>query len=234
MNGNTETMFGYRREELIGQTMETLVPDRYRDRHSHHRYEYNSAPRTRLMGLGLDLVGRRKNGGEFPIEVSLSPAKTDAGMLIISMVHDITARKHAEEERKQSEERYRSLFENAVFGIFRSTPAGYFIDANPALCSMLGYDSVEQLLEKGSTFDVFHNASQRLAVLGELRRNDRISGFDAVWKRRDGKPVTVRLSGRTVRNAGGETRLSRRYSALTTCCATWIKCSDVCFQKTSN
>jgi two-component system, cell cycle sensor histidine kinase and response regulator CckA len=136
--------------------------------------------------------------------VSLSPAETDAGMLIISMVHDITARKHAEEERKHSEERYRSLFENAVFGIFRSTPAGYFIDANPALCSMLGYDSVEQLLEKGSTFDVFHNASQRLALLEELHRNDRISGFDAVWKRRDGKPVTVRLSGRTVRNAGGE------------------------------
>ena len=96
-------------------------------------------------------------------------------MLIISMVHDITARKHAEEERKQSEERYRSLFENAVFGIFRSTPAGYFIDANPALCSMLGYDSVEQLLQKGSTFDVFHNASQRLALLEELDRHDRIS-----------------------------------------------------------
>src|SRR5438034_7210790 len=96
VNGNTETMFGYRREELIGQTIETLVPERYRDRHVHHRYDYNLAPRTRLMGLGLDLVGRRKNGDEFPIEVSLSPAETDAGMLIINMVHDITARKHAE------------------------------------------------------------------------------------------------------------------------------------------
>ena len=98
VNGNTETMFGYRRDELIGQTIETLIPERYRDRHVHHRYDYNLAPRTRLMGLGLDLVGRRKNGDEFPIEVSLSPAETDAGMLIISMVHDITARKHAEEE----------------------------------------------------------------------------------------------------------------------------------------
>ena len=61
VNGNTETMFGYRRDELIGQTIEILIPERYRDRHVHHRYDYNSAPRTRLMGLGLDLVGRRKN-----------------------------------------------------------------------------------------------------------------------------------------------------------------------------
>ena len=107
-------------------------------------------------------------------------------------------------KRKQSEERYRSLFENAVFGIFRSTPAGYFIDANPALCSMLGYDSVQELLQKGSTFDVFHDSNQRLALLEELDRHDRISGFDAVWKRKDGKRITVRLSGRTVRNARGE------------------------------
>jgi two-component system cell cycle sensor histidine kinase/response regulator CckA len=204
VNGKTEAMFGYRRDELIGQTIETLIPERYRDHHVHHRQDYNLVPRTRLMGLGLDLVGRRKNGDEFPIEVSLSSAETDAGMLIISLVHDITARKHAEEEGKQSEVRYRSLFENAVFGIFRSTPAGYFIDANPALCSMLGYDSVQELLQKGSTFDVFHDSNQRLAVLKELDSHDRISSFDAIWKRKDGKRITARLSGRTVRNAGGE------------------------------
>jgi PAS domain S-box-containing protein len=120
------------------------------------------------------------------------------------LVNDIRAPKQVEEEGKQSEERYHSLFQNAVFGIFRSTPAGYFIDANPALCSMLGYDSVKELLQKGSTFDVYHNPNQRLAVLEELDRNDRISGFDAIWKRKDGKRITVRLSGRTVRNARGE------------------------------
>jgi two-component system, cell cycle sensor histidine kinase and response regulator CckA len=203
-NAKTETMFGYQPDELIGQPIETLMPERYRERHVHHRNDFNQAPRSRLMGLALDLVGRRKNGDEFPIEVSLSPAETDTGMLTIGMVHDITARKRAEEERRQSEERYRSLFENAVFGIFRSTPAGYFIDANPALCSMLGYDSVQELLQKGSTFDVFHNSSQRCALLEELDRHDRISGFDAVWKRKDGKPMTVRLSGRTVRTTRGD------------------------------
>src|ERR1043166_8650950 len=103
---------------------------------------------------GLDLVGPRK-GDEFPIQVSPSPAE----------------HKQDEEESKRSEESYRSLFQNAVFGIFRSTPAGYFTDANPALCSMLGYDSVEELLQRGSTFDVFQNSSQRLSVLEELKRS---------------------------------------------------------------
>jgi PAS domain S-box-containing protein len=204
VNQKTETMFGYQRDELIGQTIETLKPERFRERHVRHRQDYNLAPYTRLMGLGQDLVGRRKNGDEFPIEVSLSRAETDAGLLIISMVNDISARKQAEEEGKQSEDRYRSLFQNAVFGIFRSTPAGYFTDANPALCSMLGYDSVEELLQRGSTFDVFQNSSQRLSVLEELNRHDRITGFDAVWKRKDGRPVTIRLSGRTVRNPQGK------------------------------
>jgi PAS domain S-box-containing protein len=204
VNGRTETMFDCQRDELIGQPIETLITECCRDRHVQHGLDDNLVPHTRPMGLGLDLGGRWKNGDEFPIEVSLSPAKTDAGLLIVSMVNDIRARKQAEEEGKYSEERYRSLFQNAVFGIFSSTPAGYFTDANPALCSMLGYDSVEELLQKGSTFDVYQNSSQRSAVLEELNRHDLITSFDALWKRRDGKLVTVRLSGRTVRNPQGE------------------------------
>jgi PAS domain S-box-containing protein len=97
VNSRTEEMFGYRRDELLGQTVEILMPQRYREIHTQHRSDYNFAPRTRLMGLGLDLVGRRKNSEEFPIEVGLSPAETDSGTIIISMVHDITKRKEAEE-----------------------------------------------------------------------------------------------------------------------------------------
>ena len=145
VNGKAETMFGYARCELDGQRIEVLIPDRYRDRHAIHRDAYKLSPHTRMMGLGSELVGLRKNGREFPVEISLSPAETDTGTLIVSMVHDITARKHIEDELKQSEERYRSLFENASFGAFRCTPDWKIIDANPALVAMLGYDNVEQV-----------------------------------------------------------------------------------------
>jgi two-component system cell cycle sensor histidine kinase/response regulator CckA len=200
VNGKTLAMFGYQQDELVGQTIELVVPQRFRGRHVHHRQDFNASPKTRLMGTGMDLVGRRKNGDEFPIEVSLSPAKTETGMLIVSMVQDITLRKKAEDELKQSERSFRLLFENAVVGIYRCTLSGEFLDANPALCSMLGYDSVDALINQ---VDIFQNPNQRTAVLEGLAKHDRIDSVDATWKRKDGRLISVRLSGRAVRDQAG-------------------------------
>jgi len=97
VNGQTQAIFGYREDELAGQMVEVLIPERYRTDHAQHRFDYHLAPRSRRMGLGLDLVGLRKNGEEFPIEVGLSPAQTDSGMVIVAMVHDITVHKRVEE-----------------------------------------------------------------------------------------------------------------------------------------
>jgi two-component system cell cycle sensor histidine kinase/response regulator CckA len=203
VNGKTLAMFGYQHDELVGQMIEMLIPERFRGRHVHHRNDFNAAPKTRLMGTGMDLVGRQKNGEEFPIEVSLSPAKTETGMLIVSMIQDITVRKQAEEELKQSEQRYRLLFENAVFGIFRISLSGEFLDANPALCSMLAYDSVDELIKKDAKVNVFRDSAQSATLFEELRKHDRISDVEAIWRRKDGRPITVRISGRTVRNPAG-------------------------------
>jgi PAS domain S-box-containing protein len=97
VNGGTEAMFGYPRTELSGQWVEILMPERYSQLHARHRSDYSIAPRARLMGFGLELVGRRKNGEEFPIEVGLSPAETDSETVIIAMVQDVTKRREAEE-----------------------------------------------------------------------------------------------------------------------------------------
>ena len=98
INAKLEEMFGYRREELLGQPLETLLPERLRDTHAAHRLGYFAQPRTRPMGkgLGLDLIGRRKDGTEFPIEVSLSYMEAAGSVVAMAFVTDITERKRAE------------------------------------------------------------------------------------------------------------------------------------------
>lgn len=120
VNGGTEKMFGYRRNEVVGEIVEILMPQRFREIHAHHRSDYNLAPRIRLIGHGLNLIGRRKSGEEFPIEVGLSPAQTDSGLLFISMVHDITERKRLEASQRESEERFRLLANSAPVMIWMS------------------------------------------------------------------------------------------------------------------
>jgi PAS domain S-box-containing protein len=99
VNGQAEQMFGYPREELLGQPVELLLPERFQGSHPEHRLRYHREPRTRPMGAGLELSGRRKDGTEFPVEISLSPLETHEGRLVTTIIRDVTDRKLAERER---------------------------------------------------------------------------------------------------------------------------------------
>jgi PAS domain S-box-containing protein len=101
VNGQAERLFGYRREELLGQLIEMLVPERYRAQHVAQRDDYARRPRTRAMGVGVDLSGRRKDGSELPVEISLSPLRTPDGLLITSVVRDISERKRLEQIQRE-------------------------------------------------------------------------------------------------------------------------------------
>ncbi|MBW3583882.1 MAG: PAS domain S-box protein [Euryarchaeota archaeon] len=104
VNQQTEKLFGYSREELIGTEIEILVPPRYAKRHPRHREEYVADPKPRAMGLGLDLAALRKDGSEFPVEIALSPIQTDQGLLIASAIRDVSERKRIEEEIRRSQQ----------------------------------------------------------------------------------------------------------------------------------
>ena len=96
VNQLAERLFGYSRQELLGMQIEGLVPQRFREQHAGYRNNYFLEPHTRPMGEGRELSGRRKDGSEFPVEISLSPLKTETGTLVISIIRDATARKKVE------------------------------------------------------------------------------------------------------------------------------------------
>ena len=98
LNRQAEAIFGYTREELLGEPVEILMPERFRERHPKHRAAYSPKSRPRPMGTGLELYGRRKDGGEFPVDITLSPMEITDGFLIISVIRDITYRRRTEEQ----------------------------------------------------------------------------------------------------------------------------------------
>src|SRR5438876_216064 len=102
-NPQAESTFGYPRGELIGCPVELLIPERLGERHLNHREGFINHPVARPMGIGLDLAGRRIDGSEFPVEISLSPVATDHGLEVFVTVADITARKAAESELLQAQ-----------------------------------------------------------------------------------------------------------------------------------
>jgi PAS domain S-box-containing protein len=102
VNSQAEKLFGYAREELLGQLIEILVPERFRQRHVADRERYTAAPRTRPMGAGLALSARRKDGSELPVEISLSPLGESEDLLVMSIIRDVTERKRAEDELRRT------------------------------------------------------------------------------------------------------------------------------------
>jgi PAS domain S-box-containing protein len=104
VNAQTERLFGYKREELLGQTVEMLVPQRYRGHHAQYRKDYRESPRLRPMGAGRELFGLRKDGSEFPVEISLSPFRSKDGIQVFSAIRDITTQKKAQVELRDAKE----------------------------------------------------------------------------------------------------------------------------------
>jgi PAS domain S-box-containing protein len=135
-NGLAEHMFGYARDELIGQPIELLVPERYRTGHVEHRTSYFHEPRTRRMGGGRALSGQRKDGTEFAVEISLSPLQTDRGPLVISIIRDTT-------ERRQAEAKFRGLLESAPDGIVVVDRSGRIVIVNTQTERIFGYSRDE-------------------------------------------------------------------------------------------
>jgi PAS domain S-box-containing protein len=147
VNAETERLFGYRREQLIGQPVELLVPAELREVHVKHREQFHAHPSTRRMGAGRDLFGRRADGTEFPVEVGLNPLHTPAGTFVLGTIVDITARKEAEDDNSKLESRLRQSEKLEAIG---QLAGGVAHDFNNILTAILGYvETAEASLQGG-------------------------------------------------------------------------------------
>jgi diguanylate cyclase (GGDEF)-like protein/PAS domain S-box-containing protein len=148
VNAQAERLFGYRREEIIGQGTAELIPRRLRAEHRQYMKDYLRDPATRPMGSQLELFGRHKDGSEFPVEISLSPLETDEGLLVSAAIRDVTARKDAIAELAAAEELFRGAFDGSPIGMALTDDSGSVVRVNAALRELTGR-SDEQLIGSG-------------------------------------------------------------------------------------
>lgn len=178
-NAQTEHYFGYSRDELQQKSMEILIPEYLRSGHFLQEVEGRANASSMAMGEGLDLRGRRKDGTEFPVEISMSPVHTPQGSMETVIIRDITARKQAEHLKLEAQERYRELVINLPVGIYRNTldAPGYFLETNPAMLNMFAANSAGALTKHGVK-DLFlkpehyHAFNEKLIQRGYVRAEE--------------------------------------------------------------
>jgi PAS domain S-box-containing protein len=209
INSQTQELFGYDRDQLIGQKIEMLVPDRYRRQHQHHRKNFAEVPKTRRMGADLDLYGRRRNGSEFPVEISLSPVSTEQGTFVLSAIRDISDRKRiAEELRRANEELHRKTAEQ--LGEYRARLASIIDSSEDAILSKdlngiitswnrgaehtYGYAPEEAIGKHISLLTPSDRTEEIPEILGKIGRGETVDHHESVRVTKDGRQLNVSIS----------------------------------------
>jgi PAS domain S-box-containing protein len=207
VNPRVEGAFGYGPDELLGQPVELLLPGHVADRHAGHRSDFLARPKARPMGIGLELSGRRKDGTEFPVEISLAPVTTGSQRYVFATVVDITARKAAEEALADSERRFRAVLEAAPNAIVAIDREGRIVYANPQVVTTFGHapeelfgEPVEMLLPERVQE---RHRQHRQGFFAQPTARPMGIGMDLAGRRRDGSEFPVEISLSPVDTAEG-------------------------------
>ena len=190
VNRETERLFGYGRDELVGQSIEMLVPQRFRAGHPSYRTGFLVDPHARPMAAGHDLVGVHKLGKEIPVEIGLTPLETDSGVFVLASVVDISARRRAEA-------RFRMAVEASPHGMVMVDPGGRIVLVNREIERLFGYQR-EELLDQPVELLVpahgtAHHPGLRATFHDQPQRRPMGAGRDLRGRRKDGGEIPVEI-----------------------------------------
>lgn len=191
VNSQAEKIFGHLRAELLGQPVEVLLPNRFRSAHLAHRGGFFEQPRTRTMGAGLELYGLRKGGEEFPVEISLSPLKTEEGTMVMSAIRDIS-------DRKKANQKFKDLLESAPDAMVIVNRDGLMVLVNTQAVQLFGWSRDELLGQKieilvPERFRSKH-PGHRTSFFEQPRARAMGAGLDLYGLRKDGTEFPVEIS----------------------------------------
>jgi PAS domain S-box-containing protein len=199
VNAQTEAVFGYRRRELLGRPVEVLVPGRFRADHPAHRTGYAASQQVRPMGAGLDLYGVRRDGSEFPVEISLSPLATSDGLLVSAAVRDVSDRKAAEKRINEFE----LIVESSQDAILTKTLDGVITFWNAAAARMYGYTAQDAVGRHVSMLAPPGHEAEIGALLARVGRGERIDHYETLRMTSTGKLLDVDILVCPVRTREG-------------------------------
>jgi PAS domain S-box-containing protein len=219
VNSQTETLFGYTRDELIGQSVEMLVPERQRPQHHLHRESFHSRPKIRRMGSGLDLYGRRLDGSEFPVEISLSPVATGNGAIVLSVIRDISDRKRIEEELRRandelerrktrelrdSQNRLALIVDSSQDAIIGKNLDGIITQWNKGAEQIYGYTAAEIIGRNVSVLCPPERPDEIPGILEKIRHGQRVEYFESVRMTKDGRRLNMSIAVSPIYDLEGE------------------------------
>lgn len=219
VNSQAQELFGYLRAELIGKKIEVLVPERLRRDHDHHREDFAARPRTRRMGAGLDLYGRRHDDSEFPVEISLSPVSIDGSMVVLSAIRDVTDRKRIEQELRRANEelaertaeqigeyraRLASIIDSSEDAILAKSLDGTITAWNKGAERIYGYSADEAVGMNISMLVPGDRPDEIPEILRKIARGEPIEHYESVRVTKDGRRLSVSISVSPLRDKSGE------------------------------
>jgi PAS domain S-box-containing protein len=190
VNAETEKLFGYPREELAGQPIELLIPERFRSGHPQLRQAFFGDPQTRRMGTGRELFALRKDGGEVPVQIGLNPVETAEGLFVLSTILDITEQKRAERSRGFLS----AIVESSYDAIIGTNPQGIIVSWNAGATLVYGYDEQEAIGQPLSMMVPPHASETEATLLHEIESGRRPVQIETIRRHKSGRLIPVSIT----------------------------------------